>query len=89
MDFANVDPVAVAMLTFAVVGFVKLYRSVAMVDPITGKRDWATAGTIVVAALAGAVLAPQAGEISWFVGMLIGFNASGVITAVSYFGKNS
>lgn len=81
MDFlTQFDAVSVAMLTFAVVGFVKLYASV--VD-----GDWKTAGKIAVAAVAGAVLAPFAGEFTWFAGLLIGFNASGVVTAVSYFGS--
>lgn len=76
MEFLQqVDPVAVATLVFAVVGFVELYKRVY-------DRDWRVVGIIAVSALAGAVFAPQVGNVSWFVGMLIGFSASGVVTTV-------
>jgi len=80
MEFlANIDPVAVAMLTFAVIGFVKFAMSLV-------EREWKNAVKILVAGIAGAILAPYAGNVSWFIGMLIGLNASGVITAASYLG---
>lgn len=76
----NVDPVALATLTFAVIGFVRLYNSIL-------DKDWRTAGTIFIAGLAGAIFAPFAGgDLTWFVGMLIGFSASGVVTAVTRLG---
>lgn len=77
MDFSNVDPVAFGLLTFAVVGFVQFVRSLF-------EKDWKAALIILTSGVAGAIFAPYAGAgISWFVGMLIGFNASGVITTVS------
>lgn len=80
MEFlTSVDPVALATLTFAIVGFVELYKR------LVGK-DFKTAGVIAVAGLSGAILAPFAGDISWFIGMLIGFAGSGVITTASYLG---
>ncbi len=52
-------------------------------------QDYETAGTIVVAGAAGALFAPFVTEVTWFMGMLIGFSASGVITTASYFGSCS
>lgn len=75
MDFSNLFLVA------ALAGVVELYKRI--VD-----GDYKTAGLVAVAALAGALLAPQAGNITWFVGMLYGFSASGVITTLSYINKN-
>lgn len=78
MEFlTSVDPVALAALTFAIAGIVELYSR--LVD-----KDFKTAGVIAVAGLAGAVLAPQVGDITWFIGMLVGFSASGLISTVSH-----
>lgn len=80
MEFlSQVDPVALGALTFAVVGVVQLVKSVM-------EKDYDTAVIVAVAGLAGAVLAPFAGNISWFVGLLIGLNASGLVTTVTRLG---
>lgn len=73
MDFTNLYLVA------ALAGIVELYSRLV-------EKDWKTAGVIAVAGLAGALLAPHAPgtDFGWFVGMLYGFSASGVITTVSH-----
>lgn len=80
MDFSNIDPLALAALTFAVAGVVELLKR--LFD-----KDWRTAAVIAVSAVAGAVLAPQAGDITMFTGALVGLSASGLITTVSHFGS--
>lgn len=77
MDFSNLDAIAVASLTFAVAGVVELVKRVF-------EADYKTAGVIAVAGLAGALLAPYAGDVTWFNGLLIGFSASGLIATVSH-----
>jgi len=78
--FQGLDPLAVAMLGLAVVGAVEFVKRVF-------DKDLRGAVTIFVAALVGAVFAPYAGTgLGWFEGMLIGLEASGLITAVSYMG---
>jgi len=80
--FDNLDPIAVALLAFAIVGIVELAKR--LYD-----RDFRAALIIAVAGIAGALLAPQAGDFTWFQGLLVGFQASGFVTAISYFGKVS
>lgn len=64
----------------AVAGVVELYKRLV-------NKDYKTAGLIAVAAASGAILAPLVPDanLGWYVGMLYGFSASGVITTVSYF----
>jgi len=69
-----------ALLVAALAGVTELYKRLVA-------KDFATAGLIAVASLAGAILAPAAGEMDWFAGMLAGFAASGVVTVVSYVRK--
>ncbi len=83
MNFSQVDPVALASLTFAIAGVVELYNRLVA-------KDWKTAGTIAVAGIAGAVLSHfVGGSVSWFTGLLIGFSASGLISTVQHFGSPS
>lgn len=78
MEFlTKVDPVALSALVFAIAGVVELVKR--LFD-----GDYRVAAVIAVSGLAGALLAPQAGDITWFVGMLIGFSASGFISTVSH-----
>ncbi len=86
--FNGINATSIALLTFAVIGFVTLYKAIY-------KQDWETAGIIIVAGAAGAILSPFVPvkdgieQITWFIGMLIGFAGSGVITTASYFGSKS
>ena len=81
MDFlSSVDPLQLAALTFAVVGAVKFVNS--LYD-----RNYRTASTIAIAAVVGAILAPATGDITWFNGLLLGLNASGLVTTVSKIGQ--
>lgn len=67
-------------LIAALAGVTELYKR--LVD-----SDYKAAGLIAVAAVAGGALAPYAGDLTWFVGMLYGFSAAGVITTASYVGN--
>lgn len=79
MDFLNnVDPWAYAALTFAVIGFVQLYAKLV-------EKNWKDAGKIAVAAGIGALVSSQV-HVTWFIGLLIGLNASGLVTAVTRLG---
>lgn len=83
MDLFNgINATSLALLTFAVIGIVKIYTALT-------EGDLETAGKIAIAGLAGALFAPFVTEITWFMGMLIGFSASGVVTTASYFGSRS
>lgn len=76
MDFlSTLDPIKVAMLTFAVIGSVKLIGSLF-------EKDYKAAITIVVSALVGAVGAPFVG-VAWFAGLVVGLNASGLVTTAT------
>jgi len=86
MDFGNIDPMAYAALTFAIVGLVQFVRLII-------KRDFEGAIVVAVSALAGALFAPFAakefgGHIGWFTGFLVGLNASGLITTTTRLGGN-
>lgn len=81
MDFSQIDPVTLASVTFAVVGFVQL--AISLID-----RNWRAAVIIAVSAISGAIFGSQIGNISWFTGMLIGLNASGLITTATRVGGN-
>lgn len=82
MDFlSNIDPVALAALTFAVVGFVELLNRVF-------DKDYRGAATIAVAGLAGALFS-GAVDITPFNGLLIGFGASGLVTLGTRVGGRS
>jgi hypothetical protein len=78
----NIDPVSLAMLTFAIIGFVKLYE-------LLVTKEFQKAGKISVAVIASTLLGIFALKLNWFEGLLIGFNASGLITTLSVFGKDS
>lgn len=80
--FDGINATSLALLTFAVIGTTRIY--IAIVE-----KDYSTAGKIVVAGIAGALFAPYVTDVTWFIGMLIGFSASGVVTAASYFGSHS
>ena len=83
MDLFNgIDATSLALLTFAVIGVVRIYTAAT-------EKDFVTAGKVIVAGLAGALFAPFVTEVTWFIGMLIGFSASGVITTASYFCSRS
>lgn len=75
--FENIDPMAVALLGFAVVGTVELVKRLFA-------KDYKAAAIITASTIVGAVLAPQAGNITWFQGMLVGLQASGFITTAGY-----
>jgi hypothetical protein len=76
MEFLNgIDAVAVAALTFLVIGSVELLKRLFA-------KDWLAAATIAVAAVVGGVFASQAG-VTVFQGILIGLSASGLVTTVS------
>ncbi len=79
--FDGINATSLALLTFAVIGVVRIYTAAI-------ERDFATAGKVVVAGIAGALFAPYVTDVTWFIGMLIGFSASGVVTTASYFGKH-
>ncbi len=82
MEFlSNIDPLKVAMLSFAITGFVKLVDS--LFD-----GDYRAASKIAVSAVAGSFLSQFIG-LDWFTGLVIGFSASGVITTLSYLGSRS
>lgn len=79
MEFLNgLNAVAVAGLTFLVVGSVELLRRLFA-------QDWLAATTIAVAAIVGAIFAPQAG-LTWFQGLLVGLSASGLVTVATKVG---
>ena len=80
--FPNINATSIALLTFAVIGIVRIYTAIV-------EKDYHTAGKIAVAGAAGALFAPFVVDINWFTGMLIGFSASGVVTTASYFGSRS
>jgi hypothetical protein len=86
----DVDPKALALLIPAIIGAIKLFRSVwngfILEDPIEQKKSWNDAGVIIVSALTGWAFSSSVG-LTGFNGMLAGLNASGIITAVSYAGK--
>lgn len=83
MDLFNgINASSIALLTFAVIGVVRIYTAIT-------ELDYQTAGKVAIAGLAGALFAPFVAEVTWFIGMLIGFSASGVVTAASYFGSRS
>lgn len=69
-----------ASLTFAVVGAVELVKRVF-------SKDFRAVAIIIVAAIVGAILAPQV-AITWFNGLILGLGASGVVTAASKLGGN-
>ena len=80
--FNGINATSIALLTFAVIGIVKIFTSLL-------REEYETAGTVAIAGLAGALFAPFVADVTWFMGMLIGFSASGVITTASYFGSRS
>jgi hypothetical protein len=83
MDLFNgINATSIALLTFAVIGVVKIYTALT-------EADYSTAGKIAVAGITGALFAPFVADVTWFIGMLIGFSASGVVTTASYFGSRS
>lgn len=73
MEFTNL------VLIATIVGVVELVKR-------AYDKDYKSALLIAVAGVAGALFAPFAGESSWFIGMLYGFSASGVVTAVTRVG---
>ena len=76
MDFlSSLNPMAVAALTFLIIGVVEFVRRLYA-------KDWMAATTIAVAGIVGALFATQV-DITWFQGLLVGFSASGLITTVS------
>lgn len=80
--FDGINATSIALLTFAVIGVVKIYTALT-------ESDYPTAGKIAVAGITGALFAPFVTDVTWFIGMLIGFSASGVVTTASYFGSRS
>jgi FtsH-binding integral membrane protein len=80
--FNEINATSVALLTFAVIGVVRIYSALI-------ERDFTTAGKVIVAGFAGALFASYVADVTWFIGMLIGFSASGVITTASYFGRQA
>lgn len=80
MESLNIDPISAIVLTAAVIGAVALVRAV-----FAGQ--WETVAIIVVAAVVGAVFASPSGDVTWFQGMLVGLNASGVVTLFQNVGK--
>lgn len=83
MDLFNgIDATSLALLTFAVIGIVRIYSALT-------ELDYVTAGKVAVAGAAGAIFAPFVADVTWFIGMLIGFSASGVVTTATYFGAKS
>lgn len=83
MDLFNgINATSIALLSFAIIGVVRIYTALA-------EQDYNTAGKVAIAGLAGALFAPFVADVTWFIGMLIGFSASGVVTTASYFGSKS
>ena len=83
MDLFNgINATSIALLSFAIIGIVRIYTALT-------EQDYETAGKVAIAGLAGALFAPFVTEVTWFIGMLIGFSASGVVTTASYFGSRS
>lgn len=83
MDLFNgINASSIALLSFAIIGVVRIYTALT-------ELDYETAGKVAIAGLAGALFAPFVTEVTWFIGMLIGFSASGVVTTASYFGSRS
>ena len=80
--FEGINATSIALLTFAVIAIVRIYTAIV-------EKDYHTAGKVIVAGAAGAIFAPFVADVVWFIGMLIGFSASGVITTASYFGSRS
>ncbi len=78
--FDNISPLAVMLLGFAIAGVIELIKR--LFD-----KDYRAATIIVGSAIVGALLAPFAGDVNWFQGLLIGLQASGLITTVSYITK--
>ncbi len=83
MDLFNgINATSIALLSFAIIGVVRIYTALT-------ELDYETAGKVAIAGLAGALFAPFVTEVTWFMGMLIGFSASGVVTTASYFSSRS
>ena len=83
MDLFNeINATSIALLSFAIIGIVRIYTALI-------EQDYETAGKVAIAGLTGALFAPFVTEVTWFIGMLIGFSASGVVTTASYFGSRS
>lgn len=74
--FDGLSAVAVAFLSFAVIGAVEFVKR--LFD-----RDYRGAAIIAVSALVGALCAPYAGDLTHFQGMLVGLSASGLVTTAS------
>lgn len=79
--FDSLDPLAVALLGFAVIGIIDFVK-------VLFDKDYKSASIIAAAAIAGAIFASQAGAITWFQGMLIGFQASGFVSTARRIGGN-
>lgn len=80
--FNGINASSIALLSFAIIGIVRIYTALI-------EQDFKTAGKIAVAGAAGAFFSPAVTDVSLFMGMLIGFSASGVVTTASYFGSRS
>lgn len=99
IDLSNINPTTVwAIITFFIMGVVELVKRInEAMDETKEDASWGPVYTIAGAALAGAVVMPLFGNFFLalnayqlaIVGMVLGFNASGAITFLSYFGKKN
>jgi len=98
-DLSNPSPTLVwTVLTLFIIGVVELIKRIGEArDPMLEKSTWTPVWIIVGAALAGAIALPVFGNFfpgfTLFqlsvIGMVLGFNASGAISALSYLGKKT
>lgn len=99
VDLNDINPTTVwVIITFFIMGVVELVKRInEAMDERKEDASWGPVYTIAGAALAGAVVMPLFGNFflalnQWqlaVVGMVLGFNASGAITFLSYFGKKA
>lgn len=66
-----------ALLSFAVAAVVEFVKRLF-------SKDYQASVIIAGAAVVGALLAPYAGDYTWFQGMIMGLQASGLITTLTY-----
>lgn len=71
----NLDIVAVIVIITATTGAVELVKRIT-------QKDWQAAATIAVSAAIGSLIALPVG-IAWYIGLVLGLGASGLVTVAS------
>lgn len=99
IDLSQIDAkTVIVILVLFLTGVVELVKRInEALDPNKEDRNWGAVRTIVGAALAGAIALPLFGNFFVglnvtqlaVVGMVLGFNASGAITMLSYLGRKA